>query len=240
MHLGFLHRCYGLLAAGILITSLPAEASLIAFTDRPAFDTATTGVTTLTFEGVVPTDSAQDFPNPAGLTADGITFKTSGTGPLGPGFVSVYGAGFAAGQSAVFNTGTGAILIWAPPDQPGTAFLDVLLPPSKTAFAADIWAQGPFVTTVRAIVNSGEATENFDMNTVDRPTPHFFGVASDANTILLVRFAIPTGQVGLIVDNVSVGTADGSTNPIPEPGTMTLLLAGLVGITIRKRRHLRM
>src|SRR5262249_13349750 len=171
------------------------------------------------------------------LTAAGIRFLTSGTGPLGTGAVSVYGAALAA-QSPILNTGTGAILAWAPPGQPGTAFLDVLLLPSgKTAFATDVWAQQPFITTVRAIVNSGEATQNFDLSTVDRPTPSFFGVTSDA-PILLVRFAIPAGQVGLILDNVSVGTAGGSMNPIPEPGTMVQLCEGLAGITILwKRKH---
>ena len=238
MPYGFLDRCCGLFAAGLLMASLPAGASLITFTNRTAFEAATTGLTNLTFEGIVPTDAAQDFPNPAGLTTDGITFLTSGTGPFGAGVVSVYGAGLAAEQSAVLNTGTGAILVWAPPNQPGTAFLDVLLPSRKTAFATDVWAQQPFVTTVRAIVNSGEATQNFDVSTVDRPTPSFFGVTSDANTILLVRFAVPAGQVGLILDNVSVGTAEGSTNPVPEPGAMVLLCAGLVGITVlSKRKH---
>lgn len=160
----------------------------------------------------MPTDETQDFPDPAGLTTGGITFRTSGTAPLGTGVVSVYGD-LAAEQSTVLNTGTGAILVWAPPDEPGTAFLDVLLPSSKTAFAIDLWAQQPFVTTVRSIVNSGEATQNFDLTTLDPPTPSFFGVTSDANTILLVRFAISAGQVGLILDNVSVGTAAGNTIP---------------------------
>jgi len=234
---GFLHRCSSLFATGFLIASLPAAASLITFTNRTAFEAATSGLTNLTFEGIVPTDSAQDFPNPAGLTAAGIRFLTSGTGPLGTGAVSVYGAALAA-QSPILNTGTGAILAWAPPGQPGTAFLDVLLPSGKTAFATDIWAQQPLVTTVRAIVNSGEATQNFDLSTVDRPTPSFLGVTSDGNTILLVRFAIPAGQLGLILDNVSVGTAGGSTNPVPEPGAMVLLCAGLAGITVLwKRKH---
>ena len=91
MPYGFVHRCCGLFAAGLLMASLPAAASLITFTNRAAFEAATTGLTNLTFEGIVPTDSAQDFPNPAGLTTDGITFRTSGTGPFGAGVVSVYG-----------------------------------------------------------------------------------------------------------------------------------------------------
>jgi hypothetical protein len=220
---------------GFLLGAFPAEASLMTFTSRTAFEAATTGLTTITFEGIVPTDSAQDFPNPDGLMTDGVTFRTSGTGPSGPGFVTVYGAALAAEQSDVLNTGTGAILVWAPPDQPGTAFLDVWLPPQKTAFATDLWAQQPFVATVRAIVNSGEATENFDTTTTDRPTSSFFGVTSDANTILLVRFEIPPGQVGLILDNLSVATADDNINPIPEPGTMMLLCAGLAGLLVFRR-----
>src|ERR1700758_1130876 len=111
---GLLHRCGGLFAAGCLIATLPAAASLITFTSRTAFEAATTGLTNVTFEGIVPTDAVQDFPNPAGLTTGGITFLTSGTAPLGTGVVSVYG-GLAAEQSAVLNTGTGAILVWAPP-----------------------------------------------------------------------------------------------------------------------------
>jgi hypothetical protein len=236
MYFGLLCRCYGFFAAGLLISSSPIEASLITFINRPAFEAATTGLTKIDFEGVVPKDSAQNFPNPAGLTTDGVTFRVSGTAPSGTGFVTVYGADFAAEQPAALNTGTGAIFGWAPLDQPGTAFLDVLLPTGKTAFATDVWTQQPFVATVQAVVNSGEATENFHIGTVDRPTPSFFGVTSDANTILLVRFIIPAGQVGLILDNVSTGTADGSTNPIAEPGTMILIFGGLVCVTVLPRR----
>ena len=235
MPVGFLRTCRGLFVAGLLMTSLPIQASLITYTNRTAFAEATSGLITVTFEGMVPADSAQDFPNPAGLTADGITFQTSGIGPLGSGVVSVYGASLAE-QSSVFNTGTGAILVWTPPSQAGTAFLDVFLPPGKTAFAADVWAQQPSVATVRAIVNSGEATENFDILTLDRPTPYFLGVTSDTNTILLVRFPIPAGQAGLILDNVTVGSAGASSNSVPEPGAIMLLCSGLAGIALLRKR----
>jgi hypothetical protein len=234
MQFEFLLRCCGLLTVGFLLGIVPAEGSLITFTSRTAFEAASTGLTTVSFEGIVPADAAQNFPNPDGLTTDGVTFRTSGTGPFGPGHVTVYGADLAAEQSPVLNTGTGAILVWGPPNQPGTAYLDVWLPPGRTAFATDMWAQQPYTTTVRAIVNSGEATENFDIGTMDRPTSSFFGVTSDANTVLLVRLSIPAGQVGLVLDNVSVGIAGSGPTPIPEPGTVILVCAGLAGLTILK------
>jgi len=237
MQFGFARAYCGLLTWGLLIGASRADASLMTFTSRTAFEGATTGLTTVDFEGIVPTDSAQAFPNPDGLTVEGLRFRTGGTGPLGSGDVTVYGAALAE-QSAVLNTGTGAILVWGPPNQPGTAYLDVLLPPGSTAFATDIWAQQPIVTTVRVVVNSGEATENFDIATVDRPTASFFGVTSDANVILLVRLTIPSGQVGVILDNASVGMADGSTDPVPEPGTLALLCAGSTGLTLLRRRKM--
>ena len=111
----------------------------------------------------------------------------------------------------------------------------MVLPIGITAFAADLWAQQPAATTVKMIVNSGEATENFFVDTMERPSPSFFGVHSDGNVLLLVRIAIPAGQVGLILDNVSIGTAGGSGDTVPEPGTVILLGAGLVGLAAARR-----
>lgn len=224
-------RSHGLLTAGFLIASFPAQSALITFSDRAVFESAATGLTNVTFEGIAPSGSSMSFPNPDGLTTAGITFRTSGTGSSS---VAVYAAS-AAAQSPLLNTGTGAILSWAPPGQPGTVFLDVLLPGGKTAFATDLWAQQPFQTTVQATVNSGEATENFSINTVNRPTPSFFGVVSDSNTVLLVRFGVPAGQAGLILDNVSVGTAGSGGGAVPEPGAIALLGAGLVAIAILRK-----
>lgn len=235
MRFGLVCKRYEFIAALVLLGALPAKGALIPFTDRTAFEAATSGLVNLNFEGVAPSNSSQDFPNPAGLALSGITFRTSGSGPSGTGVVSVYGS-TAAEQSPILNTGTGSIVVWTPPDQPGTAYLDVWLSGGKTAFAVDLWTLDPSSSPLRIIVNSGEATENLDINTPDRPAPYFFGVVSDLNVILLVRFVVPAGQVGLIVDNVSAGVRDDSPDPIPEPSSMVLLGCGLVWIVQRKLR----
>jgi hypothetical protein len=228
------HSLCGTVVPGwvLLACTLSAHGALISFVDRAAFEAAAGGLTTIGFEGLVPADAEQNFPNPVGLTVSGVNFLTSGTGPLGPGMVMVVGADLAM-QSPWLITGAGAILVWEPPEQPGTAFLDIHLPPGVKAFATDLWTEQPVASTVQILVNSGEATEVFNIATADRPPPSFFGVISDANVILLVRISVPAGQVGLILDKVSIGDAGGGA-PVPEPHTAVLLGAGLLGICVAR------
>jgi hypothetical protein len=215
----------------LVACTLPAHGALRTFVDRAAFEAAASGLTTIDFEGLVPPDATQDFPNPAGLTLSEVNFLTSGTAPLGPGMVMVVGADLAT-QSPWLITGSGAILVWEPPQQPGTAFLDIHLPAGVKAFATDLWTEPPFGSTVEILVNSGEATDVFNIATADRPTPSFFGVISDSNLILLARMSVPAGQPGLILDNVRIGNAGGSE--VPEPHTMALLGAGLLWIGVAR------
>jgi hypothetical protein len=94
------------------------------------------------------------------------------------------------------------------------------------------------VTTANITVQSGGSTQTFNVGTLTRPTPSFFGVVSDTS-ITSVRVGIPAGQVGLILDNVTVGAAvQGDTPvPIPEPNAAILLVSGfacLAGLRLRK------
>jgi hypothetical protein len=221
-----------------LALCLTAHGANITFFDtRAAFTAATSAVTTINFEGIVSTNVAQNFPNP-GLTTSGVNFFTSGTGPFGSGFVTVYGAGLAAMQSAVLNTGTGAILVWGPPNQPGTAFLNAALPAGITAAGTDFWAQQPFISSVEVTVATSDlGTRLTTVNTLNRPTPSFIGFTSDV-PITSVLFRTPAGQTGLVVDNFSFGQA--SANPpapqVPEPPTALLLSIGLVAIAAARKR----
>ena len=216
-----------------------AQGANITFLDtRVAFTGAATNLTTINFEGVGPTNAAPNFPNPAGLTTSGVNFTTSGTGPFGTGVVTVYGAAIAGMQSPVLNTGTGAILVWGPPNQPGTAFLNAALPPGTTAVGMDFWAQQPFVSAIELTVNASDATSQmFTVNTVTRPTASFAGFTSDV-PITSVLLRTPAGQTGLVVDNFSVGQSStpGPIPQVPEPITALLLSAGLAGLVVVKKR----
>jgi hypothetical protein len=210
-----------------LSARLAQAATIAVFDTRAVFNAAIENPLTINFEGIVATNAAVNFPNP-GLTTSGVNFFTSGTGPFGPGFVTVYGAGLAAMQSPVLNTGTGAILVWGPPNQPGTAFLNAALPPGTTAVGTDLWAQQPFITSVDVIVSASDGTtQTLTVNTLTRPTASFIGFTSDV-PITSIAFRPPANQTGLILDNFSYGKASGST-PVSEPATAILVFTGLIG-----------
>jgi hypothetical protein len=219
----------------LALCSTAQAATITMFDTRSSFTAASSSLTTINFEGIVPTNASQNFPNP-GLTTSGVTFSTSGTGPFGSGVVTVYGAGLAAMQSPVLNTGTGAILVWGPPNQPGTAFLNAALPAGATAVGADFWAQQPFISAVDITVNAADATtQTFTVNTVNRPTASFTGFTSDV-AITSILFRTPQGQTGLVVDNFAFGqSSPGPVPSVPEPVTAVLVGVGLLGVAaVRK------
>ena len=89
-------KSLGLLTVAFLVSSFSAQSAVItAYNDAAAFTGATSTSGTITFEGLAPNNSFTNYQN--GLTTDGVTFAGAGTGPFGAGFVSVSGAGYAAG-----------------------------------------------------------------------------------------------------------------------------------------------
>ena len=78
MRLRFLGGPSGLFAVGFLVSCMSSQAGLMTFTDRTAFESATRDLTNVSFEGIVPTDSAQKFEDPVGLMTGGFVFRTSG------------------------------------------------------------------------------------------------------------------------------------------------------------------
>ncbi len=102
-----------------------------------------------------------------------------------------------------------------------------------------VWTDGGFGTTVTftvtgpngllgTIVGSGFAdSSNFGGTAEDR----FFGW-TDPGGIVSITMSNPGG--GIEVDHLQYGRL-GETQSVPEPGTLLLLAAGVVGVALRRR-----
>jgi PEP-CTERM motif len=59
-----------------------------------------------------------------------------------------------------------------------------------------------------------------------------------AGTVLYAEVVNSDGQIVYITPNSEAGILGGSTNPVPEPGSLTLMGTGLLGIAAQIRRKL--
>ena len=173
------------------------------YSDRAAFAAAAADLTAMDFEGLAPNSGFTQYKREGRLSAAGVEFRPAGGGRFGPGVVMVVGAWYQAGPA--YETTTGAKLIWAPPNQPGDAHLDVTLPGGVTAVGTDLWAAQPAVSTVEVVVNtSGGGSRSVRVETPERPAGAFVGFTAEA-PITSLRFTLPKGQTALVLDNFAFG-----------------------------------
>jgi TolB protein len=190
---------------------------------REAFNSASSRLSTIDFASVAPRRGFGMYRPPLGLSTNGVTFRVSGGARFGPGIIYVASIDY-MGTNPLYQTGTGEMISWGAPNQPGNASLDVTLPPGVTAVGADLWTKQPYVGTIEVIATTEDGhSETVVVHTRNRPDAAFVGFIAD-KSIVSISFRPPKGQPGLLLDNFSFGKrADGrvvqaSANPTPQSG----------------------
>lgn len=207
------------------------------YTNRTAFNAATTGLTTLDFEGIASAEGFVYTPSPPGYTSAGVTFTDNtpdtqfagrqfiisktfpDAGFMGSDFLSENGVGSAAHisfQNAVTAVGTDIASI--APTQTGLSSFVITVPTGSSEFT--------------------QYTLQLNFQAVQ-----FIGFTF-TNPIAALLIAPPTEQEGPQLDNFSFGRAlpPPSPSPAPPPPTSVptpALLPGLLGLGLsvwRKRK----
>jgi hypothetical protein len=191
---------------------------------REAFNAASSGLSTIDFGSVAPRKGFGMYRPPLGLTTNGVTFRTTGGARFGPGIIYVASIDY-MGTNPLYQTGTGEMISWGAPNQPGNASLDVTLPPGVTAVGADLWTKQPYASTIEVVVTTEDGqSETVVVNTRTRPEAAFVGFIAD-KSIVTISFRPPKGQSGLLLDNFSFGRraqgrpVQASAKPSPQTGS---------------------
>jgi hypothetical protein len=218
----------------LFVAVLPSRGSVILFSNKAAWLSATTVSGTIDFEGIAPGGGTSDFSTAAGLTLDGVNFlgQTERIDCTIPGGCSPIGSGYqlfvsSPGGFDGLDWGSGGFLVgplnFVEPVSPfllevqvGT--LTAQFPAGTTSIGFDLMSIGelganPAVPHI--CLSTGDC---FDISTPTYPGHTFAGFTSSAaidSVVLTMPDVFPNGTVFL--DNVEQGTA------IPEPRGLSLL-----------------
>lgn len=207
---------------GVALISWTAmdTAQAATFTDYAQFQAATTDLTTIDFEGLLPYEVS--FVNVYGATIAGVTFSTPNPPIYPPENATNLIVLNTIGTE--YNKGTGDILL----SGMGTGQINATFPSETTVFGVDILELGRFTIPIPYTV-SFSTGESFNIT-----NPTFFGYTS-ATPISSVSIFSRFNEVAL--DNFSFGQA--KSEPVPEPASIlgTLAFAALGGKKLLKRKQ---
>jgi hypothetical protein len=200
--------------AALLAPVKSAHGAFVFYPTRAAFDAATTGVTTIDFEGIAPPGGFSYFGRPGSLTLSGVMFTTPGNADL---YVisSTFYPGYNLGSGDFLQSGNGT---------PSSLTATVQLPGVFTAAAFDL---GTF-DTINSQVTVQLSTGDQFTTSAPFPTPTFVGFTSTVPfTSLSITITGGDRRDALNVDNFAFGSA---VSAVPEPSSQVLLALGSLGL----------
>jgi hypothetical protein len=185
-----------------------AQAGVTIYSDQTSFDAATTGLSTVGFNGIVPTNGFTDYSIPPGYTDPGtgtnFTFPTaSGTdiNITGPDYYS-FNYGFPVFPAAVVNS-SGSV--------PAGASERITLPVSATALSLFFTTYDALPITI--VLSNGDTY--VDSTSPPFGTFDFLGI-TDTAAFSSLTITEPTAS-GVLIASLQFGTT------VPEPSTLALL-----------------
>ncbi len=230
------HFCAAaMLAAAGLCT--PAFAATTVYSSASAFAAATTGVTTVNFEGQAAGTSTWLFAGGNTPYAfPGITISQTPNPPSG--YWNAFRSDPAV-TSYYYNWGTGDVI-----NTPYGGTLTINFNAPVTAFAVDLGVffddgltstpAGAASTLYGKTLKISTSQGDFEVDTATTQTLTFFGLTSDAafSSFSISGLSV-VGGASTVLDNVRYGTAVA----VPEPASWALMIGGLgfVGGAMRRR-----
>jgi hypothetical protein len=218
-----IHRnnLHAVMIALIVLASMavPAGATSMLYTDRTTWETATTGLVTITFEGLATPSIPGNYSTASGLTLNGVQF----TALTPPNNYYLYAEDALGSANYQWNSGD---LLMGPNVAWGGGYLLATLPSGGVqSVGTDLMTHTPFGASVVVTLSTGE---QFTINTSSNPTRTFAGFTSDT-PITSMQFK-PNNGFSLI-DNFSYG----SVGETPEVDTALLAGAGLLSLLVARR-----
>ncbi len=193
--------------------TVPAGATALLYTDRAGWEAATSGLTTITFEGFATPSVPGNYMSAAGLTLNGVNF----VGLTPP--ASYYLFTQDPGAASYFNWNSGDVLL-GPSAAWGDGYIQANLPPGTTSVGADVMTHTPYAASIVIALSTGET---FTVSTLSNPQRAFAGVTSDV-PISYIQFNPNAGSQ--MIDNFSYGAALTQGIPVETPEVATFLLGG--------------